>query len=116
MESKAEMKDDTRFEVVPSTLFEAPNDPGIKHSILILLSDPQHLCLESMSKDSLSVLQTLVSSSSKLLWVSNKEAEKAAGGSPVSTIMEGSARTLRMENSGLHMIILTLESFTGKSL
>ncbi|PVI03918.1 ketoacyl-synt-domain-containing protein [Periconia macrospinosa] len=113
---KEQTKDEARFEVVQTSLAEAPKDPEIRRSILILLSDPEHLCLESMSEDSLALLQTLISFNSKVLWVSNKEAEKAIGGSPVSAIIEGSARSLRMENSGLHMVVLTLAFFEGRSV
>jgi NADPH:quinone reductase-like Zn-dependent oxidoreductase/SAM-dependent methyltransferase len=105
----------TRFEIVRTSLLEAAEDPELKNSILILLSDPSHLCLESMTPESLSALQKILSADSKVLWVSDKGAEKSIGGSPVSTIMEGSARSLRLENSSLILRILTLESFESKS-
>jgi NADPH:quinone reductase-like Zn-dependent oxidoreductase/SAM-dependent methyltransferase len=111
-----EIEQDTRFEIVRASLLEASKDPGLKDSILILLSDPDHLCLSSMTPESLSALQDIMSAdNTKVLWVSDKGAEKSIGGSPVSTTMEGSARTLRMENSKLTLVLLTLESFQGTS-
>lgn len=105
----------TGLDIVPSSVTAAPNDPKLKESILILLSDPDHLCLSSMNPESLSALQTIMAGETKVLWISDKASEMSIGGSPVSTIMEGSARSLRMENNGLVLVLLTLESFERRS-
>ncbi|PVH93281.1 ketoacyl-synt-domain-containing protein [Periconia macrospinosa] len=107
--------DNSRFEIVRTSLVEASKNPELNSSILILLSDPDHLCLSSMTPESFSALQEIMSTETKILWVSDKSAEKSIGGSPVSTIMEGSARSLRMENNNLTLVLLTLQSFEGKS-
>ncbi|CAI6333724.1 unnamed protein product [Periconia digitata] len=114
-EVSSQLVENKQYEIIRKSFVEASKDTEIKDSFMILLSDPGHLCMESMTEDSFSALQNIVSASTKLLWISDKGAEKLIGGSPVSTIMEGAARTLRMENSSLHMVLLTLESFGEKS-
>ncbi|KAF1948945.1 ketoacyl-synt-domain-containing protein [Byssothecium circinans] len=110
------LADDLRYEIIPSSLDEAAHHPDLKNSILVLLSDPEYLCLETLTQESFSQLQRIISASSRLLWLCDTSAEVSIGGSPVSSIVEGSTRSLRSENNNLQLVRLSLEAFQGKSV
>jgi acyl transferase domain-containing protein/NADPH:quinone reductase-like Zn-dependent oxidoreductase/aryl carrier-like protein len=97
--------------VVQLSLTEASQRPDLKECLLIMLSDPEHLCLEALVEKSFYHLQRIVLAVSHMLWVSDLAAEGCSGGSPVSAIIEGSARSFRSENNDTRFVTLALESF-----
>ncbi|KAF2264111.1 ketoacyl-synt-domain-containing protein [Lojkania enalia] len=105
------VKPDVASDIVQMSLSEASQYPDLKSSLLIILSDPEHLCLETLRKDSLSQLQRIIPTVPYVLWVSDMAAEIGIGGSPVSAIIEGSARSLRFEHNDTRLVTLGLESF-----
>lgn len=106
------MKQGVASDIVQMSSSEASQHPDLRSSLLIILSDPEHLCLENLREDSFSQLQRIVPTIPYIIWASDMAAEIGIGGSPVSVIIKGSARSLRFEHNETHLVTLRLESFT----
>ncbi len=105
------VKQGVASDIVQMSLSEASQHPDLRSSLLIILSDPEHLCLENLREDSFSQLQRIIPTVPYIIWASDMAAEGSVGGSPVSAIIEGSARSLRFEHNETRLVTLRLESF-----
>jgi hypothetical protein len=96
------------------SLAEVSQHSDMKNCFLVMLSDPEHLCLESLNQESLEQLQRIVPNAPDILWISDVTAESCIDGSSVSAIIEGASRSLRFEHNGTRIVTLVLSSFDGK--